>query len=99
MRQITEQAREAFIENKRFKKSNTEVKVLNEDYVIMFLFGNAIAFKNVKKNTAKITSAGFRSNTTKARLNGIPNVNIRQKKGIWYLNSKVWDGNLIEIKL
>jgi hypothetical protein len=45
----------------------------------------------------KITNAGWRSNTTKERLNGLPNVSIQQKKGDWYLNGEVWNGQSTEV--
>ena len=45
------------------------------------------------------TNCGWFSNTTKERLNGLPNVNIYQKNFEWFLNGKKWDGNLIDIKL
>ena len=35
-----------------------------------------------------INHQGYKINSTKERLNGIPGVCIQQKKGIWYLNGK-----------
>ena len=50
-------------------------------------------FRNVPINTKKVFVMGFdhqgyKTNTTKERLNGIPGVCIQQKKGVWYLNGK-----------
>ncbi len=65
----------------------------------LLLFNNEIAYRyNDPENTLSITNAGWKSATTRKRLNAIPNVNILQSKGIWYLNGKEWDGKLIDIK-
>jgi nucleoside diphosphate kinase len=66
MRQITIEAYNAFQNNKRFKKSNTEV-IVKGDYVVMELFGNAI----VKKVNGEIfiSDAGWATMTTRERLN------------------------------
>ena len=63
---------------------------------MMALHGNDIArieedYEN-EKTTIYVTNAGWFSNTTKERLNGIPGVRVYQKKGKWYLNDKEWDG-------
>jgi len=50
----------------------------------MFLHGNLIASSSGEDFI--ITNAGWATVTTKKRLNGLPNVNIHQRKGIWYLN-------------
>ena len=39
-----------------------------------------------------ISNAGWQSNTTKERLNGLPNVGIYQKNWQWYLNGNEWNG-------
>jgi hypothetical protein len=31
-------------------------------------------------------------------LNGLDGVSIQQKAGIWYLNGKEWEGELIDVK-
>lgn len=63
----------------------------------MYLHGNCIAKKIVKSKDSGdtiissriyISDAGWRTTTTKERLNGIPWVSICQKKGVWYLNGK-----------
>ena len=97
MKKITRQAIEAFNNSNSFNKSNTVVEVL-ENVTILKLFGNPIAYKyNDPKRTLSITNCGWKTNTTKERLNGIDGVNIYQKKGIWYLNGEKWNGDLIDI--
>lgn len=98
MKLISQQAGENFMNATSFKKSNTEVKVL-PNVTVLLLFNNEIAYRyNDPENTLSITNAGWKSATTRKRLNAIPNVNILQSKGIWYLNGKEWDGKLIDIK-
>ena len=81
-----------------FRKDNTEVTVL-DNVTVLKLFGNEIAYRyNDPERTLSITNAGWFSNTTKERLNGIPNVRIHQKNFNWYLNDKEWDGRLIDVK-
>ena len=98
MRKITKESVDAFLNAKAYKSSNTRVEVL-PNVTILRLFNNPIAYKyNNPENTLSITNAGWRSDTTKERLNGLPNVHIKQAKGIWYLNGEQWDGQLIDIK-
>ena len=97
MKQITENAIEKFLTAETFKVSNTEVEVL-PNVTILKLFGNPIAYKyNDPNKTLSITNAGWKTNTTKERLNALPNISISQKKGVWYLNGTEWNGNLIDI--
>jgi hypothetical protein len=98
MRTITENAIEKFLNAETFKSSNTIVEVL-PNVTILKLFGNAIAYQyNDPEKTLSITNCGWNTATTKERLNAIPNVNIVQKKGVWFLNDVEWDGELIDIK-
>ena len=97
MRKITKESIEAFNNAKPFKKQNTEVQVL-PNVTILKLHGNSIAYRyNDPKRTLSITNCGWESNTTKERLNGLNGVSIQQKKGVWYLNGKEWNGELINI--
>jgi hypothetical protein len=97
MKKITQKAIEAFLNAKSFKGSNTRVEVL-PNVTVLKLFGNEIAYLyNDPERTLSITNAGWKSVTTKERLNAIPNVSIRQIKGNWYLNGLLWDGKLINI--
>lgn len=100
MRNISEQAADAFLNNEKFSSGNTKV-VVNYRTTSMFLHGNHIA-----ENTAKgikITDCGYRtpngkrSATTKEKLNAIPNVNIHQFKDQWFLNGNPWDGSWIDV--
>ena len=98
MRKITQESVEAFMNATPFKKSNTEVKV-KPNVTILVLFGNEIAYRyNDPERTLSITNCGWESNTTKERLNALPNVHIQKDNWKWYLNGKEWNGNLIDIK-
>jgi hypothetical protein len=64
----------------------------------MYLFGNLIAtLEHSVGGVLKVTNAGWKSNTTKERLNGLPRVSIQQKKGEWYLNGQLWNGELTQV--
>lgn len=98
MRQITEQTVAHFMSATKLNKGNTSVEV-TPNVTILKLHGNAIAYRyNDPKKTLSITDAGWPTPTTKERLNGIPGVNIYQKKGIWYLNGEAWNGEIIDVK-
>ncbi len=98
MRKITEQSVNAFMNAKKFSKDNMSVEVL-PNVTILKLHNNAIAYRyNDPKQTLSITNCGWFSNTTKERLNALPNVSICQKNWNWYLNGKEWNGELIDIK-
>jgi hypothetical protein len=98
MRTITQKAVNAFLNAQKFKLSNTKVKVL-ENVTILLYQDNPIAYLyNDPQRTLSIQNCGWFSNTTKERLNGLPNVKISQKNFVWYLNGKEWNGNLIDVK-
>lgn len=97
MRKITHDAVTAFKNGYKFKSGNTEVN--SHGY---FLHGNKIAeytslFIDSNKDI-NITNAGWFTTTTKERLNGLPNVHIVQKKGVWYLNGVEWSGAWVTVK-
>ena len=97
MRKITKKAAEAFMNAESFSESNTSV-IVSPNVTVMALFDNEIAYRyNDPNHTISITSAGWKTATTKERLNGIDGVNISQFEGAWYLNGNEWDGNLIDI--
>ena len=103
MRKITQESVAAFFTAKPFNKSNMEVEVL-ANVTIMKLFGNSIAFRyNDPQNTLSITNCGFKTNTTKERLNGvldhIGHAGICQRNFVWYLGGDVWDGKLTDVVL
>jgi len=95
-RKITQQATEAFLNGKNFGASNTTV-VTEEGYSYLYLFGNNIAIKSDTGGIA-IRNCGYKTNTTKERLNALPGVSIQQKAGVWYLNGKEWNGEITAIK-
>ena len=97
MRQITKDSINAFLNARKFNKQNMSVEVL-PNVTILKLHGNSIAFRyNNPERTLSITNCGWFSNTTKERLNALPNVNIYQKNFEWFLNGEKWDGKLIDI--
>ena len=94
MRKITQDAIKALYEKRDFKRDNTEVKeVINyssaTSSMVMYLHGSGIA--KLTKGELYIRHAGWQTNTTKERLNGLPNVNIHQKDFTWYLNDRRWE--------
>jgi len=97
MRKITKESIQSFLTAEKFNKQNTTVEVL-PNVTILKLHNNPIAYLyNDPKRTLRITNADWFTVTTKERLNGLPNVKINQSKGVWYLNGKEWDGQLIQI--
>jgi hypothetical protein len=94
MRKVTEKAITNFLAKKDFKLQNTRVEVLN-DSSFLYLHGNMIAKLN--DDGLYIRNAGWFSNTTKERLNALPNVRIHQKNFRWYLNGNEWNGSLIKV--
>lgn len=95
MRKITQEACRAFENLGEYKKSNTEVRKINDVSSEMYLFGNLIAYSNA--DGIFISNGGYSSNTTKERLNGLTGVHIHQKDFQWYLNGEVWYGDWIKI--
>jgi len=97
MRQITKESINAFLNADKFSKQNMYVEVL-PNVTILRLHSNPIAYLyNDPQKTLSIQNCGWFSNTTKERLNALPNVHIQQKKKVWYLNGKEWNGNLIDV--
>ena len=79
-RKITQQAINAFMNAQKFCAGNTSVEVL-PNVTILKLHSNAIAYRyNDPERTLSVTNAGWQSNTTKERLNGLLNVSVAQKK-------------------
>ena len=96
MRAITKESINALYNRENFRKGNTKVKFMKDKWYLL-LHDNIIAVLQ-NDNTLMITNAGWKSNTTKERLNGLDNVQIVQKKGVWYLNGVEWNGELTEVK-
>ena len=98
MGKITQNATNAFYRGQNFKQGNTEIRVL-PNVTVMLLHGNEIAYLyNDPERTLSITDAGWQTNTTKERLNGLDGVHISQTDSKWYLNGEPWDGKLIDVK-
>ena len=98
MKKISMDAARAFLMGKKFKRGNTEVRVL-PNVSVLLLHGNEIAYQyNDPERTLSVTNAGWFSVTTKERLNAIDGVSINQKNWVWYLNGEAWDGNLKDVK-
>lgn len=104
MRKITQESTEAFMQGKPFNKQNMKVEVIATEggkpcLLHLKLHDNLIAIRHTNPRTEKIeiTNAGWKTNTTKERLNGIPGVSIQGKKGVWYLNGTEWNGELTSI--
>ena len=56
------------------------------------LHGNTIATID-ELGVLSVSNAGWATNTTKERLNGIPGVRVNQKNWNWFLNGVEWDGS------
>lgn len=87
MRQITKEAVDAFVNGYYYKKSNMEVTCGK-----MYLHGNRIAWFDMN-GKLWISNCGWKSLTTKERLNALPNVHIIQQNHQWYINGIYWDGS------
>ena len=97
MRKITQQSVNAFLNAQKFNRQNMRVEVL-PNVTTLYLHDNAIAYRyNDPERTLSITNCGWFSNTTKERLNALPDVNIVQRNYVWYLNGQEWDGTKIDI--
>ena len=91
MRKITSEAVSAFLERKTFKKSNMEVDQGYGQFRLK-LHGNVIATID-ELGVLFVSNAGWATNTTKERLNGIPGVSVHQRNWNWFLNDVEWDGS------
>lgn len=85
MRKITKEACKAFYDCKRYKKSNTEVKLNSEGFPSLWLFGEMIAWISV--GHIIFSMRGYNTVTTKERLRGL-GIDIRSNRGRlrWYSN-------------
>ena len=108
MRKITRESIDHFLCYSEFNKANMKVGIFREltsgqDFypkiAKLYLFGKLIAmnYDTRKGRFFEISNAGYKTATTKDRLNSIPGVSIVQKDFVWYLNGKEWDGNWIRI--
>lgn len=90
MRDVTKIVVSAFMQHKARKVGNTESTGER-----LYLHGNCIA--RWSGENVEVTNAGWRSATTKDRLNGIPGVSVYQKRGEWHLNGEEWGGEWKQI--
>ena len=97
MRKITKEAVSKFLSKETFRKSNMSVE---ESYGVykLKLHGNTIATID-ELGVLSVSNAGWASNTTKERLNGLPGVSVNQKNWNWYLNGQEWDGGWKRISI
>lgn len=89
MRIIEQQMLTAISRRLNWRKSNTEVRIECDGQIAaVYLFGNLIALYFYATRTMRISSAGFRTRTTKSRLNVLLEqqygVHIYQRNGVWY---------------
>lgn len=99
MTKITIESVAAFLDGQNYKSGNTRVDASGL-VIDLFLHENLIAKKHPNKQI-EITNAGWFSNTTKERLNGILShfmADIKQKDGNWYLTKWFTDGSAEVIK-
>ncbi len=93
MRKITDRVVGAFQYRTADKLANTE-----STGEALYLHGNEIArWDRTDLKGLWITNAGWPSNTTRERLNGLKGVRVSQKAGVQYLNGKVWDGDWVHL--
>ena len=91
MRKIERQMNEAIRTGNNFSSSNTMVKSLG-NVAVVFLHGNRIA--TVTDNALTLFDGGWKSNTTKSRLNALINefcdgtkTGVFQKNWTWFVKA------------
>ena len=89
-KKISQDAANAFENNKKFSRKNTRVCKNPFGGMDMFLHGNLIA--SSRTGDLIIQNRGFFTKTTKERLNALRGVDIVQKNFTWFLNGKKWNG-------
>ena len=93
MRKIETQMIAAVKANKNWRSDNTEVQYIGDSLSIVYLHGNKIAM--VDDTTVTVFDGGWRSNTTKSRLNAlcdefcIAGEGVFQKDFLWYVRKFV----------
>ena len=85
MRKVTKEIINAFMNDYDRAVSNSAVTT-KDGITKMYLFGNCIARKEIATGKIEITLAGWNTNTTRERLNAIPNVSVTQRNFTPYLN-------------
>lgn len=90
MRLVTQKIVDAFMQGRKLKVGNTRI-----DDATIYLHDNKIA--QWREDGIWVSNAGWFSNTTKERLNGLPFVRIYQRDYRWYLNDQPWDGRWTKV--
>jgi len=87
MRKVTEETVKAFFAGKEKTVGNTSV-IIEGGVIKMLLHGNCIALRDIEGGPVQVRHAGWTTNTTKERLNGIlyhsQIGSIYQKDFTWY---------------
>lgn len=81
----------AFYEGKTAKDKHDRCENYN-----LYYKDNLIAY--IKQEKLWISSAGWRTNTTKSRLNQLGNFHLTQKNYNWYINGFEWSGDWINVE-
>jgi hypothetical protein len=103
MRSITNESTNAFINGRAFKKANMKVEISATEkgmpcIISLLLHDNEIATLHTNERIKKlyISDAGWQTNTTKERLNGVLDAynlpRLSQKKGVWYIGAEEFNG-------
>ena len=97
MRVIESQMLTAIANRQDWHKDNTAVILCSDNTTLKVeLYGNVIAVIDLSAQTIRLSDGGWRSTTTKSRLNalcshfGLPQ--IYQRKSVWYQGSFEWEG-------
>lgn len=90
MRLITTKICRAFEQRVALKIDNSRT-----DGRSLWLFDNKIA--EWRNDGLWVSNAGWKSKTTKERLNGLTGVRVQSLRGTWYLNDMAWDGGWINV--
>ena len=90
MRQITQQIVNAFQNSRSLRIGNSRTNGES-----LWLFDNKIA--EIRRDGLWISNAGWKSTTTKERLNGLSGVRIQQVNGNWFLNGREWGGQWVNV--
>lgn len=85
MKKVTQLAVSNWLMRKKFRRDNTHT-----DGTTLYLHGHAIAKIDDTDGIVYVRSAGWETNTTKERLNGIPGVRVNQRNWQWFLNNQPW---------
>jgi hypothetical protein len=90
MRKVTREIVDAFYSGVTKKVQNTRT-----DGRSIWLFDHKIA--EVREGELWITSAGWKTMTTRERLNGLRGVSVSTRRGVWYLNGDEWNGEWVSV--